>query len=61
MFKAHGGTRTHNFQIRSLTRYPIASRGHKERKKEKKKKRKICIEWGSNPRGFRHMILSHTP
>ena len=24
--KAHGGIRTHNFQIRSLTRYPIASR-----------------------------------
>ena len=26
--KAHGGTRTRNFQIRSLTRYPIASHGH---------------------------------
>ena len=26
--KALGGTRTRNFQIRSLTRYPIASQGH---------------------------------
>ena len=21
----------------------------------------LCWEWGLNPRGFRHMILSHTP
>ena len=26
--KTPGGTRTHNFQIRSLARYPIASQGH---------------------------------
>ena len=28
MLLVHGGTRTHNLKIRSLTRYPIAPTGH---------------------------------
>ena len=60
-----GGTRTHNLEIRSLTPYPL---GHEDtgmrvdrtgsganRPVPPMEPKRICLEWGSNPR-----ILSNT-
>ena len=60
-----GGTRTHNLEIRSLTPYPLGhedtgmrvgrTRSGTNRRTPPMEPKRICLEWGSNPR-----ILSNT-
>ena len=64
-FSILGGTRTPNLEIRSLTPYPLGhedtgmrvgrTRSGTNRRTPPMEPKRICLEWGSNPR-----ILSNT-